>query len=121
MATIEDNEEGELRRTLQHAPFPTTPDMQPTVRRLRRRRHLIQRCTISMAALVLMGVGAIVWQWQSADRILAVRDGPAPPVANGNNPVMHAALFTPPPVDSLNTLSRQQDAYVAVLQRMVEE
>lgn len=73
-----------------------------------------------MALVALIALGIVIWQWQQSDRILLVRDGPTPTVANANEPVMHAALFTPP-VDHLSTVSRQQDAYVTALQRMVEE
>ena len=121
MESNEAIDDAELRRALERAPIPPTPNVEPTVRRLIRRRRLIQRCGVGTAAALLLVVGLIVWQWPRDEQLLLVRNGIVPPVEKPNDSPMHAALFSAPPVDRLSTLSRQQDAYVAALQRMVEE
>lgn len=83
--------------------------------RLRRRRR-VAAAVYATAAAVLVAGALAVWRPWAADPQMVVESHRGP--AAGDD---LAALFGPPPVDSLDVLARQQSGYVAVLHRMGEE
>jgi ferric-dicitrate binding protein FerR (iron transport regulator) len=87
--------------------------------RLRRRRRIAVIAYATAAAVLVAGVLGI-WRPWAADEVAVVeshRPAPTPPADD----IDVAALFEPPPVDSLDVLNRQQSGYVVVLNRMGKE
>lgn len=99
---------------------PSPSGLATTVRgRLRRRRRIAAIAYATAATVVVAGVLGIWRPWAGNEVAIVESNRPAPtPPADD---VDVAALFEPPPVDSLDVLARQQSGYVVVLNRMGKE
>ena len=111
-----------LRNAFRAAGDAASHDLTPRVKYLIRRQRARTRIGIGAAAAA---VAACVIAWQTWPRTpeqpMAGVVEPVPLPRIEPDPPLPAGLFTGPPVDSLSTVTHQQDAYVAVLQRLTED
>lgn len=118
----DDATDDRLRNAFRAAGEPASPDLTPRVKDLIRRQRALTRIGIGAAAAFVVAC-VIAWQtWpRTPERPMAGVVEPAPLPRIEHDPPLPSGLFADPPVDSLGTVSRQQDAYVAVLQRLTED
>jgi ferric-dicitrate binding protein FerR (iron transport regulator) len=99
---------------------PSPSDLATRVRgRLRRQRRIAAIAYATAAAVLVAGVLGIWRPWARSEVAIVESNRPAPTPPAGDIDV--AALFEPPPVDSLDVLNRQQSGYVVALRRLGEE
>jgi Putative zinc-finger len=89
-------------------------------RRVRRRRRIRAALVGAAAALLLAGAG-VAWRLRTEPGAAVVDAKTTSAPGNGDDLPESLVLFQPPPVDSLDVLSRQHSGYVAVLQTLGKE
>ena len=73
------------------------------------------------AAAVLVAGVLSVWRPWADSRVAIVESHHSPSSVPVDDMSTVATLFEPPPVDSLDVLTREQSGYVAILDRLGEE
>jgi hypothetical protein len=111
MNPVDHDDDERLSALFRRAAVPTVPgDLEGQVRRRVRRRR---RRTVVGAACVVAGLsGLMLWYWPKPSR---PADGTPVQLAEVRE------LFAGPPVASLDILTRQQDAYLELLEQLQKE
>jgi len=102
--------------------IPEAPAAMPdhVGRRIRSRHRRIAAIAYATAATVLIAGVLSIWRpWSHEGQTIAELRGKSP--TRSDDLAELPMLFDPPPVDSLDVLTRQQNGYVVALRRLGEE